>query len=60
VIVLDASALVLSLTDAADRGDDVRRLLSEEYRDERWVGPEHLSVEAAQSDPRTYARITVV
>lgn len=49
MIVLDASALVLSLTDSAGRGDVIRRLLSEEYRDEQWVGPEHLTVEAAQA-----------
>lgn len=49
MIVLDASALVLSLTDLGDRGDRVRQLLAGEYRDEQWAAPEHLSVEAAQA-----------
>lgn len=49
MIVIDASALVLSLTDAGERGDRVRHLLAGEYRDDQWAGSEHLSVEAAQA-----------
>lgn len=49
MIVIDASALVLSLTDTGGRGDRVRQLLSEEYRNDQWAGPEHLSIEAAQA-----------
>lgn len=49
MIVIDASALVLSLTDTGGRGDHVRQLLSGEYRHDQWAGPEHLSVEAAQA-----------
>lgn len=49
MIVLDASALVLSLTDAGERGGHVRDLLGGRYGDDHWAGPEHLAVEAAQA-----------
>lgn len=49
MIVIDASALVLALTDTGGRGDRVRRVLAGEYRDEKWAGPEHLLIEAAQA-----------
>lgn len=49
MIVVDASALVLGLTDTGERGGRVRRLLAGEYRDEQWAGPEHLLVETVQA-----------
>lgn len=49
MIVIDASALVLGLTDTGGRGDRVRQVLAGEYRDEKWAGPEHLMIEAAQA-----------
>lgn len=47
--VIEAPALVLSLTDNGERGHRVRQLLLRVYREDRWAGPEHLNIEAAQA-----------
>ena len=42
MIVIDASALVSALTDDGDKGDSVRKRLSEDIE---WHAPEHLRIE---------------
>ncbi|WP_441246094.1 type II toxin-antitoxin system VapC family toxin [Kitasatospora sp. McL0602] len=46
MIVVDASALVLSLADGGARGDAARAALA---ADEDWAAPEHLLIEVMQS-----------
>ncbi|NYI07617.1 type II toxin-antitoxin system VapC family toxin [Allostreptomyces psammosilenae] len=46
MIVVDASALVLALTDRGPRGDRAREELA---RDPDWAAPEHVTVEVLQS-----------